>query len=389
MSRLKKRGGTWYADFEINGTRVVKTTGIKVGDDPKASRAAAQMQAETMERVANGNMSLNMALDAVRAMARSTGMATCAPSIKEYLTKLYKPRGGDANVAGYKRAATLLCEFLGDLANRPLDQLTVSECTEFLQHRLKHVSYGTVGLHKSLLSTAFNAAVADDIISKNPFSYTRLDHIAPRDMPRKLKRLPFTSQEMHIMLTQFASPWKELVAVSFLTGGQRIGDVCRLPWSGVDFISGLVTINPQKTGYAGQTIVAPMIAPLRAILERMYKPGEEYVFPELRDMYESSRGSVSTQFTAMLRAYGIESKIDKSRGAGRAFSEKSFHSIRHTVVSMLRSSNRFSQDLARQIVGHNSEAVEREYFTADMSSKQAGIEYLFSQVQKAPTAFLP
>lgn len=389
MSRLKKRGGTWYADFEINGTRVVKTTGIKVGDDPKASRAAAQMQAETMERVANGNMSLNMALDAVRAMARSTGMATCAPSIKEYLTKLYKPRGGAANVAGYKRAATLLCEFLGDLANRPLDQLTVSECTEFLQHRLKHVSYGTVGLHKSLLSTAFNAAVADDIISKNPFAYTRLDHIAPRDMPRKLKRLPFTSQEMHIMLTKFASPWRELVAVSFLTGGQRIGDICRLPWSGVDFIAGLVTINPKKTGYAGQTIVAPMIAPLRAVLESLYKPGEEYVFPELHDMYESSRGSVSTQFTAMLRAYGIVSKIDKSQGAGRGFSEKSFHSIRHTVVSMLRSSNQFSQDLARQIVGHNSEAVERAYFTADISSKQAGIEYLFNQVQKAPTALLP
>ena len=386
MSRLKKRGGTWYADFEINGTRVVKTTGIKVGDDPKASMAAAQMQAETMERVANGNMSLNMALDAVRAMARSTGMATCAPSIKEYLTKLYKPRGGAANVAGYKRAATLLCEFLGDLANRPLDQLAVSECTEFLQHRLKHVSYGTVGLHKSLLSTAFNAAVADDIITKNPFAYTRLDHIAPRNMPRKLKRLPFTSQEMHIMLTKFASPWRELVAVSFLTGGQRIGDVCCLRWEHIDMIAGTISFATAKTGHI---VTAPIIAPLRAILESLYKPGEEYVFPELRDMYESSRGSVSTQFTAMLRAYGIESKTDTSQGAGRAFSAKSFHSIRHTVVSMLRSSNQFSQDLARQIVGHNSEAVERAYFTADISSKQAGLEYLFNQVQKAPTALLP
>lgn len=386
MSRLKKRGGTWYADFEINGTRVVKTTGIKVGDDPKASRAAAQMQAETMERVANGNMSLNMALDAVRAMARSTGMATCAPSIKEYLTKLYKPRGGASNVAGYKRAAAMLCEFLGDLANRPLDQLTVSECAEFLQHRLKHFSYGTVGLYKSLLSTAFNAAVADDIIVKNPFAYTRLDHIAPRNMPRKLKRLPFTSQEMHIMLTKFASPWRELVAVSFLTGGQRIGDVCCLRWEHIDMIAGTISFATAKTGHI---VTAPIIAPLRAILESLYKPGEEYVFPELRDMYESSRGSVSTQFTAMLRAYGIESKMDTSQGAGRAFSAKSFHSIRHTVVSMLRSSNKFSQDLARQIVGHNSEAVERAYFTADISSKQAGIEYLFNQVQKAPTALLP
>ncbi len=386
MSRLKKRGGTWYADFEVNGTRVVKTTGIKVGDDPKASRAAAQMQAETMERVAKGNMSLSAAMEAVRAMARATGMVNCAPSIKEYLTKGYKPRGGESNVASYKRAAALLCAFLGELANRPLDQLTVSECSEFLGERLKKVSYGTVVLHKSLLSTAFNAAVADDIITKNPFSYTRIDHIAPRNMPRKNKRLPFTSHEMHIMLTKFASPWKELVAVSFLTGGQRIGDICRLPWSGVDFGAGLVTINPRKTG---RTIIAPMIAPLRAILESLYKPGEEYVFPELRDMYERSNGSVSTQFTAMLRAYGIESRTGKSHGSGRAFSEKSFHSIRHTVVSMLRSSNQFSQDLARQIVGHDSEAVEREYFTADIGSKQAGIEYLFNQVQKAPTALLP
>lgn len=386
MSRLKKRGGTWYADFDINGTRVVKTTGIKVGDDPKASMAAAKMQADTMERVANGSMSLTAAMDAVRAMARATGMVNCAPSIKEYLLKIYKPRGGQSNLAGYKRAATLLCEFLGELANRPLDQLTVSECTEFLAVRLKSVSYGTVGLHKSLLSTAFNSAVADDIIPKNPFAFARLDKIAPRNMPRKLKRMPFTSQEMHIMLTQFASPWKELVAVSFLTGGQRIGDVCMLRWDNVDIVGGIISFGSQKTGHE---ITCPIIAPLRAILERLYKPGEEYVFPELRDMYESSKGSVSTQFTAMLRAYGIESKTDKSQGAGRAFSAKSFHSIRHTVVSMLRSSNKFSQDLARQIVGHNSEAVERAYFTADISSKQAGIEYLFNQVQKAPTALLP
>lgn len=384
MSRLKKRGNTWFADFEVNGTRVVRTTGIKVGSNPEETRKIAQSQADTMESVANGKMSLNAALDAVRACARVNGLACSAPSIKEYLTTIYKPRGGESNAANYHRAARVLLEYLGPLAQRPMDQLSVSECADFLADRLKVTSYGTVTLHKGLLSAAFNAAVADDIIAKNPFSYARLDRVAPKDMPRKTKRLPFTAQEMHTMLTQFASPWKELVAVSFLTGGQRIGDVCNLRWDSIDVAGGIISFGTQKTGHE---IVCPIIAPLRAILKSLYTPGEEYVFPDLHAMYVRSNGSVSTAFTAMLRAHGIGTQETPSHGSNRRFSQKSFHSIRHTVVSMLRSSNRFSQDLARQIVGHDSEEVERQYFTADVSAKQQGIEYLFEQV-KAPTAFL-
>lgn len=385
MSRLKQRGKTWFADFEVNGQRVVRTTGIKVGDNPEESRKMAQAQADTMEKVANGRLSLNAALDAVRACARVNGMTSAAPSIKEYLTTVYKPRGGASNVANYHRAAKLLLEFLGPLSQRPIDQLSVSECIDFLADRLKVTAYGTVTLHKGLLSAAFNAAVADDLIGKNPFTFARLDRVAPKDLPRKTKRLPFTAQEMHTMLTQFASPWKELVAVSFLTGGQRISDVCRLRWSYIDFDNNIIDFNTKK---AGREIVCPIIAPLRAILKSLYTPGEDYVFPELYSMYIRSSGSVSTAFTAMLRAHGIGTQSVPSHGSNRRFSQKSFHSIRHTVVSMLRSSNQFSQDLARQIVGHDSEEVERQYFTADLSAKQQGIEYLFNQV-KAPTAFLP
>ena len=386
MSRLKKRGGTWFADFTVNGKRVVKTTGIKVGDDPKASRATAQVQADTMERMACGSISLGSAMEALRAMARATGMIASAPSIKDYLTSGYKPRGGESNVSGYHRSVRALLDFLGDLANRPLDQLTVGECAEFLTKQLQVSAYGSVRLQKSMLSTAFNAAVADDIILKNPWSFVRIDHIAPRNMPRKMNRLPFTEDEMRIMFTQFASPWRELVAVSFLTGGQRISDVCRLKWSHVDFNANIVDFSTKKTS---KEIKCPIIAPLRAILENLRTADDEHVFPEMYIMYSTRRGSVSTQFVKMLRDNGIDPMTIKAPGSKRAFSRKSFHSIRHTVVSMLRSSNKFSQDLARQIVGHNSEAVERAYFTADISSKQAGIEYLFSQVQKAPTALLP
>lgn len=386
MSRLKKRGGTWFADFSVNGKRVVKTTGVKVGKDPNASRATAQMQADAMERMACGSISLGSAMDALRSMARATGMIVSAPSIKEFLTKVYKPRGGESNVSGYKRSVRTLLDFLGELSNRPLDQLTVGECTEFLTQRLQVAAYGSVRLTKSLLSTAFNAAVADDIILKNPWAFVRIDHIAPRNMPRKIDRIPFTEDEMRIMFTQFPSPWRELVAVSFLTGGQRISDACRLKWSHVDFNANIVDFRTKKSS---KEIKCPIIPPLRAILEKLHVADEEYVFPEMNSMYASNRSSVSKDFIAMMRKFGIDPMTVKTQGAKRSFSRKSFHSIRHTVVSMLRSSNQFSQDLARQIVGHNSEAVERAYFTADISSKQAGIEYLFNQVQKAPTALLP
>ena len=84
----------------------------------------------------------------------------------------------------------------------------------------------------------------------------------------------------------------------------------------------------------------------------------------------------------MLQMLGIlnEVGISDAKTGRRRVSQKSFHSIRHTVVTMIRESNEFSADMAREIVGHDSEEVERLYFTPSLDSKRRGLEYLVNVV---------
>ena len=76
-------------------------------------------------------------------------------------------------------------------------------------------------------------------------------------------------------------------------------------------------------------------------------------------------------FTALLRAHGIIPAVQDEPKEGRRHrvSQKSFHSIRHTVVSCLRADATFTADMVRDAVGHDSEKVERGYFTATMEQR--------------------
>lgn len=73
---------------------------------------------------------------------------------------------------------------------------------------------------------------------------------------------------------------------------------------------------------------------------------------------------------------------------GKNVSRKSFHSIRHALVSAARSNSSLSADLVRAVVGHESEEVEQQYFTPDISEKgrmlEAMEEYISPAVSLSP-----
>jgi hypothetical protein len=49
----------------------------------------------------------------------------------------------------------------------------------------------------------------------------------------------------------------------------------------------------------------------------------------------------------------------------------------------MRSSNQFTADFTRELVGHDSEEIERQYFTASLESKGQGLAYLFNAITKS------
>lgn len=82
----------------------------------------------------------------------------------------------------------------------------------------------------------------------------------------------------------------------------------------------------------------------------------------MRHSQAGNSSKLSWDFTELLRKHGLIVRHDqKAQGNRRTLAEKSFHSLRATAVTMLRSMG-VSPDMARYIVGHDSEDIERGYY---------------------------
>ena len=363
----KKGNEKWYARFRAGGKELQRSTGVAInqpGMTPATAKRHALSVANSLEAVAKGEISKFAAIAAIEAIT-STG----SPSVLDYFSS-FVPSGKAQNISNAKRAHSLFLSFMGSRAGiTPLSRVTRKEAQDFIDQELIRVSSGTVSTLKAHISAVFNEAWRDGVISRNPFTGVKIEKSA-QDM---LKREPFTLEDMNVILTKFPEPWGTLAALSYYTGGQRIGDCVCMSWNQVDLNEGLITL---ATGKTGKLLHIPIIAVLLERLKLLPRDGD-YLFPALRQKYTRSSGSVSVEFTALLRAFSIVGLPDKvAKGDRKQISKKSFHSIRHTVVSLLRSSNKVSPDLARAIVGHDSEEVERAYFTASMDDKRKGLDLL-------------
>lgn len=382
MAYLKLRGNKWYAVWRDNGKKIVKATGIDAKS--KKNEKLAQATADAMEAAAIGNVTLSRALEAVKLAADALGMGKPIPTVYEYFSN-HKASGGYRNNLNYRRAMDLFLDFIADQKAVKLDRLTPDTCREFCEARLKLVSYGTVKNNYALLKAALNTAVRNGIIDRNPFCAFSLPSLATAAERTGTKRYPFSPEEMYTIIHEFPYPWNELALTSFLTGGQRLGDICCLKWESIDMEANCINFATSKTG---KVISAPILPPLKKILESHYSPNAEYVFPDVAQRYLRSSGSVSVEFSSLLKAHGIlkQEPASAKKGDRRPVATKSFHSIRHTVVTLMRSSNKFTADVTRDLVGHDSEEIERQYFTASHDTKKQGLAYLFDTITKSGKA---
>lgn len=389
MAGLIKRGNVWVATFyDAHGKEVRKSTKTKVrfkGTTPREQKRLAQTIADRMEDVSRGKIQGSLAVEAVQSLVNATmGGKPDIPTVSEYLSSL-TPAGKEQNQRNARRAYRLFLDFLGMEASIRLDMVKPSACERFLGSMLQKVSSGTAELYRFHLSAAYNIAIRKGIIAANPWQHIRmnaiLDRYAPMSKGDTVKRVPFTAAEMNIILTKFPQPWQDLAALSYFTA-QRVGDCCLLTWDRVDMKGGIIHFLTQKTGEA---LDQPIIQALRIRLERLQAEAsgasDDYLFPDLAAMYKRSNGSVGSKFNTLLDVFGLRTPMDKVTGkSGRSVSTKTFHSIRHTAVTIMRDSNKVTPDQCRAVVGH-SETVERGYYTARMEKKEEALSVLSAAVE--------
>lgn len=377
MASVTKRGNSWVACWKQAGQTVKKSTGIRVKEPGMSAAKAEQLARQTanmMEAAAKGDTPCSRALAAVRAAAVAMGAATQLPTVREFLAEV-PVSAGDKAEANRRRAFRRFVDFLGPAADAPLDSVTVELAEQFLREVLRDVSRGTAEGHRVYLSAAWNRAnKVLGLIDRNPWavvSVTKLARVVQADEPVARRRKPFTLEEIRRLMGELPQPWCDMVAVSWYAFGLRLSDVCLMRWEAINWSENYILVREKKTR---KERFIPLVPELRLRLKLLQKANgaAEYVFPLMAHYYNAGcPGYVSTQFTALLRSLRIVGEPEVVNGRRHAWSEKSFHSIRHSVVSCLRADGAFTADVVRDAVGHDSEAVERGYFTATVQQRQA------------------
>jgi integrase len=259
--------------------------------------------------------------------------------------------------ARYKRVIERFTGFLGEAkSKRDLSTLQASDVARFRDREAKELSRSTANLGVKVLRICLGEAVRQGLLAVNPAVRVKL-----LKSTAESKRRAFTLNEIKRILRACGNDaeWRGLVLFGLYLG-QRLGDLAKLTWRAVDLDTGEVAFSTRKTG-------------------RSDNPNA-FIFPGAASAKRTA--SLSNQFRDILVAAALveprprgHKSTGKGRDQAREASEISFHSLRHSAVTMLKAAG-VSDFIAREIVGHESAAVSRQYTHLTTDDKRAAMRRL-------------
>ena len=249
-------------------------------------------------------------------------------------------------------------EFLGAKAGRDLSTLQANDIARFRDREAKERARATASLSLKVLRVCFGEAVRQGLLTINPAVRVKL-----LESSKESTRRAFTLSEIKRILKACGvdAEWRGLVLFGLYLG-QRLGDLAKLTWRAVNFETGEIAFTTRKTG---RRIVLPLVQPLSDYLASLPASDNPNAFIFPRAASATRTGTLSNQFREILADAGLveprgHEATGKGRSQARETSEISFHSLRHSAVTMLKASG-VSDVLAREIVGHESAAISRQY----------------------------
>jgi integrase len=275
----------------------------------------------------------------------------------------------------YKRIVERFTGFLGVKANRDLATLQASDIARFRDGEAKALSHSTGNLSMKVLRACFGEAVRQGLLTINPAVRVKF-----LKSSKESKRRAFTLSEIKRILKAAGhdSEWRGLVLFGLYLG-QRLGDLAKLTWRAVNLDQGEIAFTAKKTG---RRVVLPLMQPLADYLASL--PASDnpnaYIFP--KSAAHKRTTSLSNQFRGILVEAGLceprvneptSKGIDNGRSGRRETSEISFHSLRHSAVTMLKAAG-VSDFIARELIGHDSAAISRQYTHLTTDDKRAAMQ---------------
>lgn len=361
------RSPFWMAHYFSDGRRTTRSTRVPATEE---GREKAQAIATAWERAAvmagEGRGGREWMLSTLNEIFGYAQLPTGTKEVESWESLSHRwlsaaknrRKVSSATIYAYERVAASFGSFLGVRAKKDASGITSSDVDRWVERINERLTAGTVRTRLKILRGAFNWATKHGVLSRNPASAVEMP------VSDAETRDPFTADDINKILAQARAeadagePGADDLLTMTLLGlctGARIGDCAGMLWASVDLQSRRLAYTPKKKRRHGKPSIIELVDPLLSRLQKL-TPSGPFVCPLAAERTVSRNGIA---FIKLTKRAGVTGRT-ASKGRARQFHTKTFHSLRHTLASMLAEAG--VDDLVRRrITDHEDKAVAAIY----------------------------
>jgi integrase len=371
-SLVRKKGSKfWFAAYrDLGGKQHRQTTG-------ETDRKKAILIAQDYEGIAQGKVKRHRALERIAELYRQVyGEEVPTASVRHFVEEwlsLKTPEVSCSTLASYKKSAAKFLKYLGTAADSDIAIIRRATIAGFRNDLVKTVSPKTTNFDLKLVQAVFRSAKKEGYLLEDPAEFVEP---VKRENSRTARRA-FTIDELRAVLANADDEWKSLIKFGLYTG-QRLGDIAALTWSNVDLERNVIRLTTRKTGKALTIPIADLlrthILALTTVSDNPREPLHARAFRVISSKGRNKKiggpqhvlvNQLSNEFVDLLASVGLRKPVSyKTNGKGcggrRVASELSFHSLRHTAVTLLKDAG-IPQAVVQELIGHDSEQMNALY----------------------------
>lgn len=360
-SLVRKKGSKyWFAAFrDLQGKQHRRST-------EQTDRKKAFAIAQHYELLAQRKLKSNRVRETIADLFRQVyGEDVPTASVRQFSSDwlaVKEPEVSPFTLVTYKKSIAKFLAYLGAAADSEISGIRKATITGFRNELLQMVSPRTVNFDLKLVQALFRAARAGGYLLEDPAEF--VDSV--RRETGRAKRRGFTLDELKSVLAIADDEWRSMIKFGLYTG-QRLSDIAALTWSNIDLERNIIRLTTRKTA---KSLTIPIAEPLRKhIISALASdnPSDALHPRAFRTVSSRTRNAsrLSNEFVDLLASVGIRQQVSHKRsgmgfGGRRASSELSFHSLRHTAVTLLKDAG-IPQAVVQELIGHDSQQMSALY----------------------------
>lgn len=337
---VRKRGGRWYYDFMIRGTRYKAAI-----PEAQNKQQALTVEAQMRQAVFEGRY----------------GREARSITLEKFITDVFLPYS-KTNRKRHDLDAQHCARFSTFFKGRTLQEIPPMMIEKYKKWRKETPTrYGTprrastINLELSLLSRIFNLAIENGYTSQNPLQKVRrLKGSNPRERY-------MTEDEEAGLRAHLTGEYADLLPIFdlALNTGMRVSEILGLRWQEIDLASGTVTLPPSRTK-EGKEKTLPLNPAALGVLSALHTESSgERVFGSGYELSWVERRWRAVRTTACVPDLRL-------------------HDLRHTFATRL-SARGVTERTIMALLGHASLRMTTKYTHSTEASKREAVESLCSK----------